>query len=98
MKITTIASSLLLLGSAIATPLYVPGITQRSEAPLISSMTADPHVINDSYIVVFKDHLEPHHCQSHHEWISSVATVNLQKRGLWEKFDHLLNEGIKVGR
>ncbi|KAK9478662.1 peptidase S8/S53 domain-containing protein [Lipomyces japonicus] len=65
-----------------------------NEAPLLTTSTAVEHIIPDSYIIVFKKHVDQASASTHHNWVRSVHDVSLKKRGLENPF---LSSGLEHG-
>jgi cerevisin len=78
-----IALSLPLL--AAAAPSFHTGTTDRDAAPIFSSTNAE--VVPDSYVVVFKKHVNEEKASNHHSWLMDLHTTReseraeLRKRG-----------------
>lgn len=106
MKTTFIGTLLPLL--AAATPIVIPASIEsdilghqsidNDAAPLISSVDATE--IQDSYIVVFKDHVDTTLAATHHSWVSDLhentqtSKMELRKRSQMPFADTLF-EGLK---
>ncbi|KAF9732392.1 hypothetical protein PMIN06_007461 [Paraphaeosphaeria minitans] len=71
-------SALALLPLAAASPFKV-GTIHNDAAPVLSSTNAG-EVVPNSYMVVFKKHVEHADAQSHHEWVQSVHTKAQDER------------------
>ncbi|KAK9354214.1 peptidase S8/S53 domain-containing protein [Lipomyces doorenjongii] len=83
--------------SAIASALVLPeGFKPEgaTEAPLLTTSTAAEHIIPDSYIIVFKDHVNEMSAGSHHNWVRSVHDSAMKKRDLENPF---LSSGLEHG-
>lgn len=69
---------------AAASPMGV-GSIHNEAAPILSSMTSEE--IPDSYIVVFKNHVDSSVAAAHHDWVqdihSSQQRMELKKRSLF---------------
>jgi Peptidase inhibitor I9. len=69
---------------AAASPMVVDSI-HRDAAPIISSTTSQE--VSDSYIVVFKKHVDPSAAAAHHSWVQDIHTTQgrteLKKRSLF---------------
>ncbi|KAJ5689191.1 Subtilisin-like serine protease [Penicillium macrosclerotiorum] len=69
---------------AAASPVAIDSI-HNGAAPILSSMNAQE--IPDSYIVVFKKHVDPSAAAAHHSWVQDIHTDNvrmeLKKRSLF---------------
>ncbi|KAJ5795137.1 hypothetical protein N7457_001736 [Penicillium paradoxum] len=81
---------------AAASPVAV-GSIHNEAAPILSSMTAKE--IPDSYIVVFKKHVDPKLASDHHSWVQDLHTaqtgrMELKKRSLFD-FDFEAFTGLK---
>jgi cerevisin len=67
-----------------ASPMVVDSI-HREAAPIISSTTSQE--VSDSYIVVFKKHVDPSAAAAHHSWVQDIHTTQgrteLKKRSLF---------------
>jgi len=91
-----IAISLLSLASS--APTYSTGTIHEGVAPLLSSSNAE--AIPDSYIVVFKEHVDSSAASSHHSWIqdihaeTEVRRTELRKRSQ-NPFTTEIFEGLK---
>ena len=78
--------TLLPLLSAIvsASPVFRVGTVHNEIAPILSSTSSQP--IKDSYIVVFKDHVDHRDAAAHHGWVqdlhesSESSRAELRKR------------------
>ncbi|KAI9850647.1 MAG: serine protease [Thelocarpon superellum] len=55
---------------ATASPVFNVGTVHNDAAPLLSSSTAEE--VPNSYIVVFKDHVDAHGAASHHDWVQAL--------------------------
>ncbi|KAK9245777.1 peptidase S8/S53 domain-containing protein [Lipomyces tetrasporus] len=83
--------------SAIASAFVLPeGFKSgaAAEAPLLTTSTAAEHIIPDSYIIVFKDHVNEASASSHHNWVRSAHDTSMKKRGLENPF---LSSGLEHG-
>ena len=89
--------------SAVALPLLAvasPMIQtiDKNTAPILSSTNAQ--VIEDSYLVVFKDHVSHAHACAHHKWVQDLhvqlqdTKFELKKRSQFPIMDTLF-EGLK---
>lgn len=81
---------------AVASPVSV-GSIHNEAAPLLSSMTSQE--IPDSYIVVFKKHVDESSASAHQSWLQEVHTAHtgrmeLKKRSLFG-FDFEAFTGLK---
>ncbi|KAK9460288.1 peptidase S8/S53 domain-containing protein [Lipomyces oligophaga] len=66
------------------------------EAPMLTSMTASANIIPDSYIIVFKNHVDDASASTHHSWVRNVHESSLKKRGLENSFTSAgLEHGLK---
>ncbi|KAK9447242.1 peptidase S8/S53 domain-containing protein [Limtongia smithiae] len=64
------------------------------EAPLLTTSTAAEHIVPDSYIIVFKKHVDEASAATHHSWVRSVHDVAMKKRGVENPF---LAAGLEHG-
>ncbi|KAK9467605.1 peptidase S8/S53 domain-containing protein [Lipomyces arxii] len=82
--------------AAIASAFVIPDTYKdaSTEAPLLTTTTAAEHVIADSYIIVFKKHVDAAAASTHHSWVRSVHDNSMKKRGLESPF---LASGIEHG-
>ncbi|KAJ5317885.1 hypothetical protein PENANT_c004G02552 [Penicillium antarcticum] len=81
---------------AAASPLSV-GSIHNDAAPILSSSTAED--IPDSYIIVFKNHVNQKVASAHHSWVQDIHTaqngrMELKKRSLFD-FDFEAFTGLK---
>jgi cerevisin len=81
---------------AAATPVSV-GSIHNDAAPILSSSNAED--IPDSYIVVFKKHVNQKSASAHHSWVQDIHTaqngrMELKKRSLFD-FDFEAFMGLK---
>jgi len=81
---------------AAASPMVV-GSIHNEAAPILSSMTSQD--IPDSYIVVFKKHVDQSAASNHHSWVQDIHTaqngrMELKKRSLFG-FDFEAFTGVK---
>lgn len=81
---------------AVASPVAV-GSIHNEAAPILSSMTSQD--IPDSYIVVFKKHIDSKSASDHHSWVQDIHTaqtgrMELKKRSLFD-FDYEAFMGLK---
>jgi cerevisin len=81
---------------AAASPVAV-GSIHNDAAPVLSSMTAKD--IPDSYIVVFKQHVDQNSASAHQNWVQDIHTaqngrMELKKRSLFD-FDFEAFTGVK---
>ncbi|KAJ5775301.1 uncharacterized protein N7511_000312 [Penicillium nucicola] len=81
---------------AVASPLSV-GSIHNDAAPILSSSTAQD--IPDSYIIVFKNHVNQKVASAHHSWVQDIHTaqngrMELKKRSLFD-FDFEAFTGLK---
>jgi len=79
-----------------ASPVVVDSI-HNGAAPIISSTNAQE--VPDSYIVVFKKHVDPSAAAAHHSWVQDIHTsqndrMELKKRSLFG-FDNEAFLGMK---
>ena len=88
-----------LLSAAIsASPLFRIGTVHSDAAPILSSASAKP--IEDSYIVVFKDHVSHRDAAAHHGWVQNLhessesSRAELRKRSQMPLLDSAF-EGLK---
>lgn len=88
-----------LLSAAVsATPLFRVGTVHADAAPILSTTGAEP--IEDSYIVVFKDHVTHGDAAAHHSWVmdlhqaSESSRTELRKRSQLPLLDSAFN-GLK---
>lgn len=75
MKLSLFASVLLIASLSNAKPLE--RFANDNIAPLY--IAPDSELIDNSYIVILKDHLGPHEIQSHVSWIRSLSDCNNQR-------------------
>lgn len=61
-----------------ASPVVVDSI-HNGAAPILSSTTSQE--VPDSYIVVFKKHVDPSAAAAHHSWVQDIHTT---QNGRWE--------------
>jgi cerevisin len=81
---------------AAASPMVV-GSIHNEAAPILSSMNAE--AIPDSYIIVFKKHVDQSSASNHHSWVQDIHTaqngrMELKKRSLFG-FDFEAYTGVK---
>lgn len=90
--------ALSLLSLASSAPTWSTETIHEGVAPLLSSNNAEQ--IPDSYIVVFKDHVDSSAARSHHSWIQDIHTQGESRRSELRKrsqfpFTAELFEGLK---
>ncbi|CAO3618435.1 unnamed protein product [Cunninghamella echinulata] len=90
MKLSIITGALVLAGFATAAPTTHWG-EQDNLAPLYSS--SESETVDDSYIVVLKDHLNVKHMENHAAWISTLVS-DFQPIQTWLNPEQS-NHGIK---
>lgn len=78
-----------------ASPVVV-GSIHNGAAPILSSTNSQE--VPDSYIVVFKKHVDPMAAAAHHNWVQDIHTtqngrMELKKRGFFDDVDAYL--GLK---
>ncbi|KAK9378232.1 peptidase S8/S53 domain-containing protein [Kockiozyma suomiensis] len=82
------------LATAFVIPNYVAEAATGEGAPLLTTSTAAEHIIPDSYIIVFKEHVDEASASTHHSWVRSVHDVAMKKRGVENPF---LASGLEHG-
>ncbi|KAI9312028.1 serine protease 1 [Dichotomocladium elegans] len=93
MKLSTAANLVLLIVSVTAGPIVTTSNSNNSGtgtvAPLFVSSEAES--VADSYIVVFKNHLNDNHMEEHTSWVQSLAAASIRDNGFdsWLKPDTL---------
>lgn len=80
MKFSVITSALLLAGYAVAAPAIVP-CAEEQMAPLY--IPAETESVQDSYIVVLKNHLNERNMEDHATWITSLVDQNQPFYSSW---------------
>jgi cerevisin len=67
-----------LFGWASASPIFSTETIHSEAAPILSSTTSE--VIPDSYIVVFKKHVDADSASSHHSWVQDIHLASENQR------------------
>ncbi|KAK9454448.1 peptidase S8/S53 domain-containing protein [Dipodascopsis uninucleata] len=83
--------------AAVASALVLPENYKTDSsnlAPLLTTTTAAENIIPDSYIIVFKKHVDETSASTHQSWVRSVHDVAMKKRGLENPF---LASGLRHG-
>ncbi|KAI8086232.1 serine protease [Halteromyces radiatus] len=91
MKFSIITSALLLTGYAVAAPAMVP-CSEEKMAPLYAP--SETESIQDSYIVVLKNHLNEKNIEEHATWINALVNDNQPFYSSWLDPSHS-KHGIK---
>ena len=83
---------------ASASPVFNVGTIHQDAAPILSSVNANE--IPNSYMIVFKKHVEHHEAVSHHSWVqdlhakSETERLEFRKRSQFPFVDDIY-EGLK---
>lgn len=77
----------LLSAAVTASPLFRTGTIHNEAAPILSSTSAQP--IEDSYIVVFKDHVNHRDAAAHHGWVQNLHEASESSRAELRKRSQL---------
>ncbi|KAI8344632.1 serine protease 1 [Chlamydoabsidia padenii] len=91
MKLSIITSALLLAGYAVAAPAMAP-CDEEKMAPLY--IPAETESVQDSYIVVLKNHLNERNMEEHAAWITALVDQNQPFYSSWLDPSHS-KHGIK---
>lgn len=91
MKLSIITSALLLAGYAAAAPAVAP-CHEENMAPLYAP--AETESVQDSYIVVLKNHLSERNMEDHAAWITTLVGQNQPFYSSWLDASHS-EHGIK---
>ena len=70
-----------------ASPLFRPGTVHADAAPILS--TTNAQTIKDSYIVVFKDHVNHRDAVAHHGWVQDLHAASESSRAELRKRSQL---------
>ncbi|ORZ19574.1 peptidase S8/S53 domain-containing protein [Absidia repens] len=92
MKLSIITSALLLVGFAAAAPAAVAPCHEENMAPLYAP--AETESVQDSYIVVLKNHLSERNIEDHATWITALVDQNQPFYSSWLDASHS-KHGIK---
>ncbi|CAO3597125.1 unnamed protein product [Absidia cylindrospora] len=92
MKLSIITSALLLAGYAAAAPAAVVPCHEENMAPLYAP--AETESVQDSYIVVLKNHLSERNMEDHATWITTLVDQNQPFYSSWLDASHT-KHGIK---